>query len=99
MPVSLNMFAIMQSAFLNTFISQKDASFPSYEHDGPFSELAQKIQVEQYQQIKTCLGREHFYGTDNPLILATHGLVYLKEMTLDEFYEKSRQLRQALESQ
>lgn len=97
-PVSLNMFAIMQNAFLNTFISQKDASFPSYEHDGPFSELAQKIQVEQYQHIKTCLGRERFYGTENPLILATRGLVYLKEMTLEEFYEKSRQLKKAAEN-
>ncbi len=41
-PVSLNMFSVMESAFLNTFVSQREASFPSYEHDGPFCQLAQK---------------------------------------------------------
>ena len=97
-PVSLNMFSIMQSAFMNTFISQKNASFPSYEHDGPFSELAQKIQVEQYQLIKTCVGREWFYENERPLIRATRGLVFLKEMSLAEFYEKSRELRQLAEN-
>lgn len=96
-PVSLNMFSIMQSAFMNSFISQKDASYPSYEHDGPFSELAQKIQVEQYQKIKICLGREWFYENPSALIRATRGLVFLKEMTLPEFYQSSRELRKALE--
>ena len=96
-PVSLNMFSIMQSAFMNSFISQKDASFPSYEHDGPFSELAQKIQVDQYQRIKICLGREWFYENPSALIRATRGLVYLKEMSLLEFYQTSRELKKALE--
>jgi glucosamine-6-phosphate deaminase len=98
-PVSLNMFSIMHSAFMNSFISQKDASFPSYEHDGPFSELAQKIQVDQYQKIKICLGREWFYENPSPLIRATRGLVFLKEMSLAEFYQSSRELRKALENQ
>ena len=97
-PVSLNMFAIMEKSFSNTFISQKNASFPSYEHDGPFSELAQKIQVEQYQCIKKCLGRSWFYEHGSALIRATRGLVYLKEMTLDEFYATSRELRKAAEN-
>ena len=98
-PVSLNMFSIMHSAFMNSFISQKDASFPSYEHDGPFSELAQKIQVDQYQKIKICLGREWFYEHPSPLIRATRGLVFLKEMSLPEFYQSSRELRKALENE
>ncbi len=97
-PVSLNMFSVMDSAFMNSFISQKDASFPSYEHDGPFSELAQKIQVDQYQKIKTCLGREWFYENPRPMIRATRGLVFLKELTLEEFYHFSQELRQMLES-
>lgn len=98
-PVSLNMFSIMHSAFMSSFISQKDASFPSYDHDGPFSELAQKIQVDQYQKIKICLGREWFYENPSPLIRATRGLVFLKEMSLSEFYQSSRELRKALENQ
>jgi len=97
-PVSLNMFSILQNSFMNSFLSQKDASFPSYEHDGPFSELAQKIQVEQYQQIKTALGREWFYENESPLIRATRGLVFLKELTLPEFYAFSSELRQAIEN-
>jgi glucosamine-6-phosphate deaminase len=96
-PVSLNMFALQNSAFMNTFASQKDASFPSYEHDGPFSELAQKIQVEQYQAIKTCLGREYFDQHASPLIRATRGFVFLKRMNLEELYRHSRELKRSTE--
>ena len=97
-PVSLNMFAVMENSFMNAFISQKDASFPSYEHDGPFFELAQKIQVDQYHVLKTCLGREYFNEHPSPLIRATRGLVFLKRLTLAEFYERSRALRRSTEN-
>jgi glucosamine-6-phosphate deaminase len=97
-PVSLNMFAVMHNAFMNTFLSQKDASFPSYEHAGPFSELAQKIQVDQYQVLKICLGREWFHENPSALIRATRGLVFLREMDLAEFYRSSRKLKQLLEN-
>jgi glucosamine-6-phosphate deaminase len=98
-PVSLNMFSVMESAFLNTFVSQREASFPSYEHDGPFCELAQRIQVEQYSMLKTCLGREWFAEHSSPLIRATRGLVFLREMDLDEFRQTARLLRQSAEAQ
>ncbi|MBN1836735.1 MAG: hypothetical protein JW820_12845 [Spirochaetales bacterium] len=97
-PVSLNMFSLQQSAFMNTFISQKEASFPSHEHDGPFCELAQKIQVEQYQMLKTCLGREYFYEHPSALIRATRGFVYLKKLTLEELYAHSRELARNTEN-
>ena len=97
-PVSLNMFALQESAFLHTFISQKDASFPSYEHDGPFSELAQKIQVDQYRMITTCLGREFFHEHPSALIRATHGFVFLKKMTLSELRGHSRELKRTTEN-
>jgi glucosamine-6-phosphate deaminase len=96
-PVSLNMFSIMEQSFKNAFLSQKEASFPSYEHDGPFSELAQRIQVQQYQKIKTCLGREWFYNHPSPLVRATRGLIFLKEMELEEFYQSCRELKKSLE--
>jgi glucosamine-6-phosphate deaminase len=96
-PVSLNMFSVMHQSFENAFLSQKEASFPSYEHDGPFSELAQRIQVQQYQVLKTCLGREWFYNHRSPLIRATRGFVFLKEMELDEFYQSCRTLRKSVE--
>ncbi|OGC06201.1 hypothetical protein A2V82_09475, partial [candidate division KSB1 bacterium RBG_16_48_16] len=40
-PVSLNSFAVLHQMFNHCFISQKSASFPSYELDGTFSQLAQ----------------------------------------------------------
>ena len=40
------MLSVMHNAFMSTFVSQRDASFPSYEYDGPFSELARRVQVE-----------------------------------------------------
>ena len=97
-PVSLNMFATLESAFMNAFISQKGASFPSYEHDGPFFELSQQIQVEQYQILKNCLGREFFYEHLSPLYRATRGTVYLKSMTLSEFFDLSASLKKTTEN-
>ena len=97
-PVSLNMFALQQSAFLHTFVSQKDASFPSYEHDGPFSELAQKIQVDQYRMIATCLGSDYLHEHPSALIRATRGFVFLKRMTLAELRGHSRQLKRTTEN-
>ncbi len=98
-PVSLNMFSVMESAFLNTFISQREASFPSFDYDGPFCGLAQQIQVEQYQMLKTCLGREWFFEHPSPLIRATRGLVFIKQMDLEEFRHTARRLRQAAEAE
>jgi glucosamine-6-phosphate deaminase len=96
-PVSHNMLSVMESAFLNTFVSQKEASFPSYEHDGPFCELAQAIQVDQYQMLKTCLGRAWFAEHASPLIRGARGFVYLREMDMKEFRQTARCLRRAAE--
>ncbi len=98
-PVCLNMFSIMERAFMDTFNSQREAPFPSYEHDGPFCELAQRIQVEQYQKLKTCLGREWFHNHPSALIRSTRGLVFLEDMELKEFYRRSREIREFTEKQ
>lgn len=97
-PVSLNMFAVMGNSFINAFASQRGASFPSYELDGPFSDLAQKIQVEQYQMLKVCLGREFFNDHPSPLMRATRGFVFLRSMSLLEFYETCTALRKTTEN-
>jgi len=96
-PVSLNSMAILDNAFMNCFGSQKDASFPSYQLDKPFYRLAQKIMVEQYQMFKICLGRDFFYNNESPRMRAAHGLVYLKVMDLDEFFERAAELRKSME--
>ena len=95
--VTLAMFSTMHDAFMNSFITQKDASFPSPEHDGPFSQLAQRIQVDQYRKIKTCLGREWFYNHPSALIRATRGLVFLRDMSPEEFFDSCRALRKSVE--
>jgi glucosamine-6-phosphate deaminase len=97
-PVTLNTFAIMNHAFMNCFSSQAEASFPSYEYDGPFSKLAQKIQVEQYQMMKTLLGTAFFYENPDSRTRSTRGLVFLKKMTLEELVERSAQLRRSTEN-
>jgi len=97
-PVSLNSMAIMENAFMQSFGSQKSASFPSYEFDGPFCRLARKIQVDQYLKIKTCLGRDFFIKNDHPRLRATHGMVFIKELTPKEFYQHSMELRKSTEN-
>ncbi len=97
-PVSLNMLTLQQHAFMSTYLTQKDASFPSYEHDGPFPELAQRIQVEQYNKLATCLGHEYFYEHPSALIRATRGFIFLRDMSLQEFYQYSRELRRVAEN-
>ncbi len=97
-PVTHNTRAILDHAFMNAFGSQREASFPSYEYDGPFSGLAQKIQVNQYQMMKCLLGRDFFYQNPDSRIRSTRGFVFLKIMDLEEFYERSIQLRKSTEN-
>jgi glucosamine-6-phosphate deaminase len=97
-PVSLNSFALMDSMFMNSYGSQKRASFPSWEYDGPFSELSQKLLAEQYHTIRLCLGRDFFIKHEIPRVRGTHGMVYLQELTLNEFYTKSIELKKLTEN-
>ncbi|MBU1077114.1 MAG: glucosamine-6-phosphate deaminase [Spirochaetes bacterium] len=96
-PTSLNAIAVLNHSFLNCFGSQRDASFPSYEYDGPFSKLAQRILVQQYMAMKRTLGEEYFYNNPHPRIRATRGLVFLKELSLKEFYKHSMELKRLIE--
>ena len=84
-PVSLNSFAVLDNMFNSCFVSQKSASFPSYEYEGPFSDLAQRIWVEQHEQLTTLFGKEFFYDSKLPLLKRSYGAIYLKEMSYKEF--------------
>jgi glucosamine-6-phosphate deaminase len=96
-PVSLNSLAIVEESFNDCYISQVDASFPSYEYDGKFSLLAKKIWVEQLKQIQLVLGKEFFFKNENLLLKATHGLLYFKEMNVEEFLSQARELKKTIE--
>ena len=97
-PVSLGSFAITDNTFMKSFGSQKDASFPSWEYDGPFSRLAQRVQVDQYNIIRDCLGKEYFLEHDFKRVKAAKGMIFLKELTLNEFYEHSIELKKKTEN-
>ena len=96
-PVSLNAMSAMGDAFTQCYVSQVDASFPSHELNGKFSELSKKIWVEQLKDIQLLLGKNYFYLNDHPKIRATHGLLYLKEMETEEFLTHARELRESVE--
>jgi glucosamine-6-phosphate deaminase len=97
-PVSLNTMAILENTFMNSYGSQKAASFPSWEYDGPFCRLAQQIQVDQFEKIRLCIGKDFFSNSAMPRFRAAHGLIFLKELTLTEFYEHSKELRKLTEN-
>lgn len=94
-PTSLRHLNDMEAAFDTCFTTQRTASFPSPEMDGPFSWLARKIQVKQFEQLKTFLGEDFFVQSEDHGLRATQAIVYLKEMTLEEFYSHSEALRSA----
>jgi glucosamine-6-phosphate deaminase len=96
-PVSLNSMAILQNSFRQCYLSQVDASFPSPELNGPFCDLAQKIWVEQFGEIQLLLGKDYFYQNDIPLIRATHGLIFYREIDLDEFLKEARRLEKVMD--
>ena len=96
-PVTLNSMSIIRSTFMNCYLSQKDASFPSFELDGPFCDLSQKIWVEQHQDLQLLLGRDYWYQNKNPHLRAVHGAVYLKEMDVKTFLTVARELEASIE--
>lgn len=86
-PVSLNSFAVIKNMFDTCYLSQRGAEFPSYEHDGPFSELAQKVWVEQFDDVCQLLGEDYFYRSDDPMLKRAYGMIYLKDMAYQDFVE------------
>ena len=87
----------MEDAFTHSYLSQVDASFPSYQHDGKFSDLTKKIWVEQLQTTQLLLGKNYFYQHDSPRVRTTHGLLLFKEMSIDEFLTHARELEKSME--
>jgi glucosamine-6-phosphate deaminase len=96
-PVSLNAMAVLDNSFTNSYLSQVDASFPSYQHNGKFSELSQKIWVEQLNAMQLLLGKNYFYQHESPRMRASHGVLFLKEMTVEEFLAQARELEKTME--
>jgi glucosamine-6-phosphate deaminase len=96
-PVSLNALASFEESFSHCYLSQVNASFPSYLLDGKFSELARKIWTEQYQTIRLLIGKSYFYENERPKLRATHGLIFYKEMDIDTFLLQAGELKNSME--
>lgn len=96
-PVSLNSFAVLKNMFDTCYLSQRSADFPSYEYDGPFSELAQKVWVDQHSDLCKIVGEDYFYGSDKLMLRRTYGAIYLKDMSYDEFREYMIPVKKLLE--
>jgi glucosamine-6-phosphate deaminase len=96
-PVSLNAMAVLDNSFTNCYLSQVDASFPSYMLDGKFSDLAKNIWVEQLKDIQLILGKDYFYQSESPRIRTTHGMLYYREMSVKEFLKEARELEKSME--
>ena len=84
-PVSLNNFAVIEKAFRDSYLTQVEAEFPNPDFDGTFSELSESIWVRQLKDVQLLLGKDYFYENPHPLIRATHGLIFLKQMNVEEF--------------
>ena len=97
-PVSLNSFAVLHNMFNSCFLSQKSASFPSFELDGTFCELAQKIWVDQHNQLVSLLGKEYFYNSTNPMLRRAYGAILLKDMSYAEFTDYLVPVRKLLKT-
>jgi glucosamine-6-phosphate deaminase len=96
-PVSLNSLAVLDKSFADCYLSQVNASFPSYQLDGKFSELTQRVWMEQHKQIQFLLGKNFFYENDSPLLRATHGLIYMRELNVQEFLREASLLGKSVE--
>jgi len=97
-PVSLNTIAVMAHSFMNCFGSQKNASFPSFEYDGPFCYQTQKVWVDQFRYLRTLLGHEWFEQNESPRLRAARAFVYLRKMPLSEFSGAARALAEITEA-
>ena len=98
-PVSLNSLTMLRDTFLTCYLSQKSASFPSHELDGPFCDLVQKIWVAQNQTLQLVLGRDFWYQNEHPRLRAAHGALFLKELTVDKFLSEARRLEKSIEGE
>jgi glucosamine-6-phosphate deaminase len=65
--------------------------------DGKFSDLAKNIWVEQLKDVQLILGKDYFYQNESPRIRTTHGLLFFKEMNVQEFLLQARELEKSME--
>ncbi|MBN3584162.1 PIG-L family deacetylase [Algoriphagus aestuarii] len=96
-PVSLGDMSVMEDSFSNCYLSQVNASFPSYSHNGKFSTVAKRIWVNQLNDIQLLLGKNYFYQHDRAKVRSSHGLIFFRDMNVEEFLATARELEKSIE--
>jgi len=96
-PVSLSDLSVMEDSFANCYLSQVNASFPSYSHNGKFSTVAKRTWVEQLNNVQLLLGKNFFYLHDRADVRASHGLIFFRDMNVEEFLATARELEKSIE--
>lgn len=96
-PVSLGDMSVMEDSFTNCYLSQVNASFPSYAHNGKFSTLAKNTWVNQLSDVQLLLGKNYFYQHETAKVRSSHGLIFFREMNVEEFLREARELEKSTE--
>ncbi|MGY6520985.1 MAG: glucosamine-6-phosphate isomerase [Mongoliitalea sp.] len=96
-PVSLGDMSVMEDSFANCYLSQVNASFPSYSHNGKFSTVAKRVWVSQLSDIQLLLGKNYFYLHETAKVRSSHGLIFFKDMNVEEFLAHARELEKSIE--
>lgn len=96
-PVSLNALAVLDKSFAASYLTQVKAEFPSPMYDGPFSDISKQTWIKQLKDIQLILGKNYFYENPRPLIRSTHGLIFIKDMNVEEFIAISEEMRKRSE--
>lgn len=96
-PVSLGDMSVMEDSFANCYLSQVNASFPSYSHNGKFSTVAKRVWVNQLNDIQLLLGKNYFYLHETAKVRSSHGLIFFKDMNVEEFLAHARELEKSIE--
>jgi glucosamine-6-phosphate deaminase len=96
-PVSLGDMSVMEDTFSNCYLSQVHASFPSYSHNGKFSTVAKRTGVSQLDDIQLLLGKNYFYLHERATVRSSHGLIFFRDMNIEEFLATARELEKSIE--
>ncbi|EPR66829.1 Glucosamine-6-phosphate deaminase [Cyclobacterium qasimii M12-11B] len=96
-PVSLGDMSVMEDSFSNCYMSQVNASFPSYAHNGKFSTLAKNTWVDQLSDVQLLLGKNYFYQHQSAKVRSSHGLIFFREMEVEDFLIEARELEKSTE--
>ena len=96
-PICATKLESLHKEFMTCFSTQKSASYPSHEFDGPFSLLSCSIQQEQLRKLKTLLGDTYFSQHFDERMHHVQGLLFLEEMSFSEFLNLAEKLASEIE--